>query len=47
MFGECGDVKEGGKEFVSDAIDGSSEGASPIFPGWGTLVEREVIEDVR
>ena len=48
MFREGRDVKEGGEKILSDAIGCSSEGASPILPGWwGAMVEREVVEDVR
>ena len=47
VFREGRDVKEGGKKILSDAIGCSSEGAGPILPGWGAVVEREVVEDVR
>ena len=43
MFREGRDVKEGGKKFLGDAIGCSSEGASPILPGWGAVIEREVV----
>ena len=47
MFREGGEVKEGGEKILSDAIGCSSEGASPILLGWGAMVKREVVEDVR